>query len=359
VPTLPDHFSDLLSAIEPSEERLEDAKEIPAQVREFLRECDTILTAWPHSRLAGSYARHTTVKTIKDVDIILILNPDYEEEEPADVLATLFSALLGLPEALDDEGDVEAARRHQRRSVHVHLKHRDFRLDIVPALALDGLDKPLKIPDRDWNEWIETDPLGYGVALSTLNQANGCKVVPLIKLFKHWRDVQMVQRPPKSYWLESMVYHLFSDGTLSSDGKSYGELFKDLLSGVMSWFAGEWNEPDAVPIIADPMLGHNIAHNWERGAFEAFMRRVEESCGWTDRALRQENTDEGKVKAIEMWKKVFGDKWFPQEAAAEKAARLNRALSQGTLFVTSTGRVTTERPAERHVQPPQQRFYGE
>jgi tRNA nucleotidyltransferase (CCA-adding enzyme) len=135
VPTLPDHFSDLLSAIEPSEERMEDAKELPAQVREFLRECDKILTVWPHSRLAGSYARHTAGKCIKDVDIILVLDPDYQDEEPADVLATLFSALFGLPKALDDNGDVEAARRRQRRSIHVHLKHRDFRLDIVPALA--------------------------------------------------------------------------------------------------------------------------------------------------------------------------------------------------------------------------------
>jgi hypothetical protein len=209
------------------------------------------------------------------------------------------------------------------------------------------------------NEWIETDPLGYGLALSTLNQANGCKVVPLIKLFKHWRDIQMVQHRPKSYWLESMVYHLFSDGTLSSDRKSYAELFKALLSGVLSGFEAEWNQSDAVPEVADPMLAHNIAHNWERAAFEAFMRRVEESCGWAERALRQDNTDEGKAEAIGLWKKVFGADWFLQEAATEKAARLNKALSQGSVFVTSTGRVTTERPAEPHVRPPHQRFYGE
>ena len=57
-----------------------------------------------------------------------------------------------------------------------------------------------------------TDPLGYADCLSELNQAHGGKVVPLVKLLKHWRDVQMERRRPKSYWLECMIYHRFSAG---------------------------------------------------------------------------------------------------------------------------------------------------
>ena len=110
MPTLPDHFSTLLSRIEPSEERAKTAQDIPAQVRDFLNESDAIETVEPHSRLAGSYARHTAIKDIKDVDIILLVSKTYRDQNPEEVLNALFSALQGLPDALDDSGEVVGDR---------------------------------------------------------------------------------------------------------------------------------------------------------------------------------------------------------------------------------------------------------
>jgi len=162
--TLSDHFELLRKRIEPQEERAEAASEIPARVREFLHKSETIKTTEPHSRLVGSYARHTAIKDVKDVDIILLLDLTYTDCLPANVLETLFSALHGLSEALDDSGE-PVVRRHQRRSVNIHLEKNDFDLDIVPAIALGGLDESLQIPDKDWNEWVETHPLGYATRL--------------------------------------------------------------------------------------------------------------------------------------------------------------------------------------------------
>ena len=83
--TLPDHFRILRKRIEPDDERAEAAKNIPAQVRDFLRNDEAIKTVYPHSRLAGSYARHTAIKDIKDVG----------EEEALEVIAENTRRLLG------------------------------------------------------------------------------------------------------------------------------------------------------------------------------------------------------------------------------------------------------------------------
>lgn len=352
--TLPDHFKELLSAIEPEPERADAAQKAPAQVRDFLKESTDIRTIEPHSRLAGSYARHTALKNIKDVDILLFVAPECKYEEPEDVLEAVFKALAGLPEALEDEGEV-TVRRRQRRSVNVHLVQQDFDLDIVPALAPKGLTKPLLIPDREWSKWVSTHPLGYATCLSTLNQGNGGKVVPLIKLLKHWRDVHMVNRRPKSYWLECLVYGLVADGTVETSGKSYAELFRDVLLKIQDSFSYHLNAADRVSTISDPVLGNNVAFNWERPAFESFMRRVDESLGWAERALGQDDRSE----AVDLWRKVFGEDWFPFETAAEKGARLRAAVLAGNYYVTQTGGVHTTKPAEPHVQPPSQRFYGD
>lgn len=352
--TLPDHFCTLLTRIEPDEKRASIARDLPAKVRDFLQSHEEITTISPHSRLAGSYARHTSLKAIKDVDIILLLDALYRQIEPEEVLNMVFRVLWDLSDALGDTGK-PVVRRHQRRSVNIHLEEADFDLDIVPAVAPKGLDNPLLIPDKDWSKWVETHPLGYGQQLSDLNGAHQDKLVPLIKLLKHWRDVQMCYQRPKSYWLECLVYHCVNCGAILTDGRSYAELFHQVLASVHQGFLPFLQRHDGIPEIKDPMLGHNVAHNWERLAFETFMRRAEESLRWAERALSQED----EAKAVSYWQYVFGEEWFPQEVELAKAQRLRAAVLAGSAAVTPAGRVIIGSYTGYAVQPTPQRFYGE
>jgi tRNA nucleotidyltransferase (CCA-adding enzyme) len=99
--TLPNHFSDLRSNIEPDEDRRELAKKLPSHIRDFLKNSDVIVTIDPHSRLAGSYARHTAINHIKDVDILLIVDSSYKSEATIEeVLGKVFTALGKLPDYL-------------------------------------------------------------------------------------------------------------------------------------------------------------------------------------------------------------------------------------------------------------------
>ncbi len=354
--TLPHHFAELLSNIEPPQHRRAAAAEIPAKVRDFLKNATEFPTEDPHTRLTGSYARHTAIHGIKDVDFVVFYDAGDDEPDPKAVLENLYDVLKDLPDALGYVGTAQILRR-QRRSVHVQFDDEDFHLDIVPAWLREDIEMPLWVPDREWNEWVESHPLGYGEALSLLNADKGKKAVPLIKLFKHWRTTQMQRRRPKSYWLEALVYQHLSEGWIATDGKGYAELFTDLLHSIQDRFQpaldGEW-----VPEIPDPMLKqNNVAFNWEWSAFKSFMTRLNESIGWAERALVK-SSDE-LDDAIALWQKVFGLEYFTNSATARKL-QLAEWIGQGPVFVTGAGLVLNQPPAMvRSVESRPHRFYGD
>ncbi len=352
--SLPYHFEELLHNIEPPAQRKEVASRIPNDVRNFLEDHQDLQTVAPHSRLVGSYRRNTATCEIKDVDFVVLLDPDYADGEPSSAIEDVYDALEELPEALGYGGRAQVLRR-QRRSMHVDFEGEDFHLDVVPAVAPDGLDEPLLVPDREWERWISSDPLGYLEALSELNKATGDKAVPLAKLLKHWRTVQMWRGRPKGYWMEALVYRHLDKGWVETEGKGYAELFTDLLRSVQAKFLPKLSD-GGVPRIPDPMLSHNLAFNWERTAFESFMRRLEESIGWAERALAKDEED--LDAAVALWKKVFGAEYFTDTERARKMYRAER-LARGTIFVTPSGKVSDRKPKdERAVEAPRHRFYG-
>jgi hypothetical protein len=186
-----------------------------------------------------------------------------------------------------------------------------------------------------------------------MNAEHQKKVVPLIKLLKHWRDVHMERRRPKSYWLECIVvYHI--DKSIDTESKSYAELFAELLGAIYDKFSYTLDNTDKAPRISDPMLGHNVAFNWERSHFETFMRRIDESRRWAEKANAKEETED----CIKLWRKVFGEA-FP-ETVEEYAQNIAEASAVGGLFVTSQGRVLTKQPSSGIATGvPSHRFYGD
>lgn len=361
--SLTNHFAKFLTNIQPDGDRVELAQDIPDKLREYLKETDKIRTVNPHTRLSGSYSRYTAIKKIKDVDILLFVNEEYKDGEDCikKVINDLVSALEGFPKYLSDETgrvDADLALRRQRRSVQVHitLDGQEFDVDVVPSIIQDEIDKALLVPDRDLSKWILSNPLGYNKSLSTLNKDNSGKIVPLIKMFKHWRDVQMKRKCPKSYWLECLVYEHASAGKLKVEDCSYGELFLSLLSAISEDFQDEYLSKDSVPVIKDPMLGNNVAKSWTRDEFETFMRRINDSKRITERALTA--TDE--KDAIALWQRLFNDHDDTEYFPTSVDETLSSSLSGKGLFVTTSGQVLSKPSVtERSVQSPVHRYYGD
>lgn len=353
--TLSVYFEELLGNIEPPEHRLAVATEIPADVRQFLQDSEDFEAEYPHSRLTGSYKRYTAVHNIKDVDFLVFVRCEGKRPESADVLKVLRRVLDDLPDALGYGGRAQTLRG-QRRSVRVEFEDQDFHLDVVPALIPEGTDEPLLVPDREWGKWVKSHPLGYGKALSALNAVNGKKVVRLVKIFKHWRTFQMQQNRPKSYWLEALVYRHINKGWVTTEGKSYAGLFTDLLRSVHGRFQ-EKLDKGGVPKIPDPMLDNDVAFNWERSAFESFMRRLDESIGWAERALDKDRDQ--LDEAVALWQKVFGEEYFTDSAVLQKRQKADWFGASGG-WVGSSGAVSLDQPKnEIGVKPPKHGFYGD
>ena len=159
--TYSDYFDLLLAKIEPNPARLTDAQAIVPDVREHLKQHEAITTCLPHTRLAGSYPRHTAIDDLKDVDTLVFVHVDYLKDKPSLVLKALERALKDMPEEIGGGSQVEL--RKQRRSIHVCFAEKDFHLDVVPVVITKTIDDSLKVPDREWEEWVDTHPPMIGL----------------------------------------------------------------------------------------------------------------------------------------------------------------------------------------------------
>ncbi len=328
MPNIRHHFQALLSKVNPPADRVTLVSGRVEKVRDWLREHE-FPTKTPHTQLSGSYSRHTAIEMIPDVDVLLFISDDQLERTPNAVLLEVNSVLQNYPSAvINTEG--------QRRSVRLAFPTDDLYLDIVPAVATNGLDHALRVPDRPQQEWILSDPRGYAARLTKLNQAHGDKVVPLIKLVKAWRDEQMERRRPKSYVLEVMLLYAVENGDLALCDRSVAENVHDAFAYITDKYADLMDNGSAAPRIPDPQVsGHYITKGWERSHFETFMRRAREARRAAERALAAEN----EAAASEEWKRVFGSRW-PTDDEVKRAIREEAAAYQpGLSKIASSGRI--------------------
>lgn len=343
MPPLPGHFKTLLNNIEPSPENKTLAKDLPGDVRDWFKESD-LDTVTPHTRLIGSYSRSTAILDIKDIDILLFYEPGTLERTPESVLRELKSAL-------DDYPDATADASPQRRSIHLAFDQHDVHLDIVAAVAENGLDDVLEVPDRAQAEWIESDPLGYGKKLSRLNDDHGGKAIPLVKLAKAWRDVQMKTRKIKSYLLEIMIFNALDNDAVETNGVGIDTILTRFFEHIRDKHEKLMDEGTGVPRIYDPQTGSEISKGWERSHFETFMRRIREAAKAARKAI-----DGEEAEAKDAWSDLFGDHWPTDEAVNLAILQEAKSHQPGLASVTSAGIVNTD-GAGRSTGPT--RFHGD
>jgi hypothetical protein len=324
--SLAEHFEELLGQVGPDSQRLALAKALPPIVRDHLAQDDDFKTVDPDTLLIGSYDRHTAIGDLKDVDVLVFVDPDGEELGPRSVLTNLKKSLGNMP------GVTRVDLTSQRRSVRVDLEDYDFTLDVVPALIPETLDDPLLVPDRVDDEWLSSHPLGYAERLTEIDRLSGRKIRPTIRLFKHWRGVHMVYRRPKSYLVEVLTGDQMARLDLS--GKGQGETFWMAMDAVCSRCQDAYETEGAVPRILDPMVRCSIASQWDRTSFVAFMDRLSQSRDWAEKALAM--PAEKHQNAVALWQRVFGDAFpgYVEKCPYCEGERMRAAQAAGTLVVS-------------------------
>lgn len=227
--------------------------------------------------LIGSYARFTALTPLDDVDMVFVIDPGYWQVS----LARLVGQRPPVDKVLESFATATRRRypatsvRVQRRSIGLLLSK--LTIDIVPAIADPSRPDWIYIPDRDKQAWIPSAPKIHTRVSSDVNQRNGNRLKPLVRLLKSWNNLIPGTARLKSFAIETMATRLFSRVQMPSllDGL---ELFFDFLS----WRSGEqpmhaWSDSAGislsrwsreVPDIAG--TGSNLVQNVDGDRVRAF-----------------------------------------------------------------------------------------
>lgn len=179
---------------------------------------------------SGSYARFTSITPVSDLDIIWVI-PLSVLEKKVNVSQTtkavnpyelkLSDILVDFAKKLEAEYTRIGQKvkvRSQTRSVGVYFGEEDeFSIDVVPAVISGEKneygDDTYLIPQDDDSKivWVKSDPRGYIVEASRLNQKNDVfrKVVKFVKKWKGGCKKNDEMFCLKSFHIENIVKDIF------------------------------------------------------------------------------------------------------------------------------------------------------
>jgi hypothetical protein len=283
------NFNNFLSSIQPGDDDVKDAKAAHEKVRGELRTDEDSKEAHADTFLSGSYARHTAIKDINDVDVICVLDVDHTITAPEYILVWLQGILNKYYKEV----------RAQGRSVGAKAA-KGVWLDIVPSTLVSVEDGPLWIPDRDAKQWVQTHPKGQIAAGVSKNKTTNGYFVHTVKLLKAWRD----RLPTESCKLKSYILETLTHGAIGIPS-SHAAAIVSVLEGVERTY-GIYRSSNTVPAIYDPgYTTINVAKRWQLSEFNDFITQVKSAALTARQAL--DSTDEAESRKL--WRQIFGAKF--------------------------------------------------
>lgn len=340
---IPSYFTDFLSEIRLSSRQIDDLKTGHTTLRKRLESDPDLKDLIVSTFLQGSYRRSTAIKPQNgkraDVDVIVVTNIDRFKTTPEEAIA-LFEPFV--------KKYYDGKYRIQGRSIGIELSYVD--LDIVitsapsesmqnklrsksvttnlmleddsgwklvdnwvepmqrlnlSASLLEQIRKeaewksePLWIPDRDAQQWDQTDPLEQIRWTRDKNKNTNTHYINVVKALKWWRVLRLTDlKHPKGYPIEHMIGDCCPDSITS------------VAEGVTKTLEAIVNNYDAyyrlglVPTLADRGVpSHNVWKRINVEDFKKFYDKVKEAAS-TARAALDADTIKEKVAH---WQILFG-----------------------------------------------------
>ncbi|TKY92266.1 MAG: nucleotidyltransferase [Candidatus Methanomarinus sp.] len=165
------------------------------------------------SFLTGSYSRHTMIAPLSeaDIDIFVILNPSYYEEDgQVNLLDRVKRVLLKT---------YTKTPKISRNGQAVTITFANFVVDVVPAF--NRKDGGFLIPNSIKKEWISTNPKTHVEIMSNENDKHDGNLIPIVKMIKGWN--KNINHAYVSFYLELLAINIFTNVTISdySSGLRY------------------------------------------------------------------------------------------------------------------------------------------
>ena len=208
----------------------------------------------------GSHARDTAIVGFKDIDYLVILDPDAlrtssgEARTAGDTVARLAGVLRERRGGLVSRGTIDV--RPQQHSVGVKYPASNLRVDLVPALRTSERGRYL-IPNRAAAEWIETRPHLLKRRITLAEQQNP-HVRAAIRLVKGWRRARGKVMQIPSYAVELLLGHWAEqEATLEGLVRLFFDTFGSAHARKRLVLLGD--EDNAAVTVRDPWSGANVA----------------------------------------------------------------------------------------------------
>lgn len=238
MPALLPYLTEAREQIEPSPDDTANATKVHTAVRRALETSAELIEMGIDTILIGSYARETSIRRIKDVDVFgRLLAP------PADVRPM---RLLDLFESVLTDAFGAANVERQARSIKIEFPEYDLSADAVPAVPEGHI---WRIPSAD-EGWEYTNPLQLNALSSALNAACDNEYVPTVKLVRQTRREHLGEASPGGLYVEIATMNTFSTGPTGADAADY---FCIALAGV-----AEQLRQAAVSGLPDPSMPGRI-----------------------------------------------------------------------------------------------------
>jgi hypothetical protein len=289
-------LSDIENALEEMKQSLELTQNERSQAsyyQNLVREkLEQTLGGFQTSFLTGSYARHTAIAPLKDIDIFVVIDRarrrDLVEGEPQRCINAVRAAAAN---AMDR---MQKSPIAQRRSIGLDFVSADLKIEVVPAFQTCQAEV-FQIADRSSSRWILTSPRGHEYLSTVANKNSGEFLKPAIKMIKAWKNQNRL--PIKSFHLEVMCY-----GALPTVPRSLSEAvwltFEHLAHSIQMRCPDPARIGDDIDIDMDDLDRACVTEEFERCAKLA------------GDALRYEVSN--PVWAHNRWKRIFGE-LYPRE----------------------------------------------
>ncbi|ETT61198.1 MULTISPECIES: hypothetical protein [Paenibacillus] len=343
---IPTYFARFLKEIRLTENQVNDLIKGHTTLRKRLKEDEDMSKIIVSTFLQGSYRRSTAVRpkgdSRSDVDVILVTKLSMEEySNPEDAINVLKPFM---------EKHYAGKYQIQGRSIGISLSYVDLDVVITAApseseegilesasvtdmRALEDIETwslkgswevlnetietssifktysnanepewktvPLWIPDRDAEEWKQTDPLAQIKWTQEKNKSCNRHYVNVVKALKWWRRINNVPKHPKGYPLEHLIGLCCPDGI-----QSVGQGVTEVLEAIV-------NNYSTKPVMSDHGVPeHDVMGRITEEEYGEFYELVKKAA-----EIARKASDATTVKeSAEEWNKLFGSKFPTSEA---------------------------------------------
>lgn len=242
--------------------------------------------------LIGSYGKHTNIRPPRDVDVLFIMPPEKFEQYDDNSSNSQSQLLQDIKKILSDKYSTTDKIKAWGKVVLVQFSDGYHNIELLPAWQKDNgkFLIPNSANNGSWDEW---DLKSEIVKIKKSNNDNNKKTIPLIRMIKKWSDTCAVEL--KSYKIE---YNVLNFINLNDSSQEYSVLIKNLFN----------------------YLYHNITKESIKSHIKTAYNRAVKACDFEKNSKFE--------KAIEEWKKIFGDDFPKGKISKEITVVYQQKLSE-------------------------------